>query len=137
MQAEDHQRKNTQRKQLTDSAPPLLRVEGENHCMEECRIILFGTRYAMRLWVPSPLAGEGQEEGDHGHWPEWSRLTLTLSLALSHQGRGEDKEAPDSASKFVPNTIGCCMKRDQACIDTSGNHFPPLRFFTPPSVTRR
>ena len=62
--------------------------------------MLFGTHYAVRFWVPSPLAGEGQEEG-----AAVRRLRLprfTLSLALSHQGRGEKTE---EQSKFVPNTI--------------------------------
>ncbi len=42
----------------------------------------------MCIWVPSPLEGEGQDEGE-----TVTRLRLpldTLSLALFHQGRGED-----------------------------------------------
>ena len=31
----------------------------------------------------------------------------------------------------------CHMKRATLVVATSGNHFPPIRFFTPPSVTRR
>jgi hypothetical protein len=42
-----------------------------------------------RRWVPSPLEGEGQDEG------ETVRSSLapqdTFTLALSHQGRGENK----------------------------------------------
>jgi hypothetical protein len=41
----------------------------------------------LRLWVPSPLVGEGQDEGA----TVWSSCLSrdTLSLALSHQGRGD------------------------------------------------
>jgi hypothetical protein len=35
--------------------------------------------------VPSPLVGEGQEEGAHG----WCSALHPLSLALSHEGRGD------------------------------------------------
>ena len=38
-------------------------------------------------WVPSPLVGEGQEEGEHG----LSTAHGPLSLALSHEGRGDSE----------------------------------------------
>jgi hypothetical protein len=38
-------------------------------------------------WVPSPLVGEGQDEGDHG----LSTATGPLTLALSHEGRGDSE----------------------------------------------
>jgi len=38
-------------------------------------------------WVPSPLVGEGQEEGDHG----LSTAHGPLTLALSHEGRGDSE----------------------------------------------
>jgi hypothetical protein len=41
----------------------------------------------LRLWVPSPLVGEGQDEGATVRSSCLSRDTL--SLALSHQGRGD------------------------------------------------
>src|SRR6266508_611111 len=47
------------------------------------------SKYASTVgtWVPSPLVGEGQEEGAHGA----SRAVGPLSLALSHEGRGDPR----------------------------------------------
>jgi hypothetical protein len=39
--------------------------------------------FAHRLWVPSPLVGEGQDEGVRGTYTAGRPLTL----ALSHKGR--------------------------------------------------
>jgi hypothetical protein len=56
-----------------------------------------------RLWVPSPLVGEGRDEGETVSRPH---LPLdTLSLTLSHQRRGEDTGEHGPPPKFVPNTI--------------------------------
>jgi hypothetical protein len=41
-----------------------------------------------RLWVPSPLRGEGQDEGDQPSFVP-ILLTITLTLTLSLAGRGE------------------------------------------------
>jgi hypothetical protein len=41
--------------------------------------------FTLRLWVPSPLVGEGQEEGVLGR----STAVRPLTLALSRQGRGD------------------------------------------------
>lgn len=41
-------------------------------------------------WVPSPLVGEGQEEGASGR----SAAYGPLSLALSHEGTGKTRTEP-------------------------------------------
>src|SRR5215510_14372594 len=41
--------------------------------------------WAERPWVPSSLAGEGQDEGMHGT----SSAGRPLTLSLSHEGRGD------------------------------------------------
>jgi hypothetical protein len=42
-----------------------------------------------RLWVPSPLRGEGQDEGKVKRCFPFFFSTLTLALSL--EGRGKDK----------------------------------------------
>lgn len=51
------------------------------------------------LWVPSPPAGEGQDEGKRGLNFHFSLNTLTLS----RQGRGKDKGGTLPRPKFEPD----------------------------------
>jgi hypothetical protein len=39
--------------------------------------------------------------------------SVTLSLTLSHQGRGESEEEHYPVSKFVLNTIDCGQRRQE------------------------
>ena len=58
-----------------------------------------------RIWVPSPLVGEGQDEGATVTPP---RVPLdTLSLALSHQERGENAEgtSPTAREMSFPRSL--------------------------------
>ena len=77
----------------------------------------------MCIWVPSPLEGEGQDEGE-----TVTRLRLpldTLSLASSIKGEGRIREAPCPPPRFVPNSIAPRAARTSR--SAIGLHFLPLR----------